>query len=70
MTAADEAEHPCLFRADLSETDLVTHSEDMCDAQLRLPNGVTDDCTREAGHAEEHYSFSGDPRYEIVWPRS
>ena len=42
--------------------------EDQCDQILELPNGRKHFCIRPRNHTGQHYSFSGDPRYEIVWP--
>jgi hypothetical protein len=58
-----------LLRPDVDSLDLISQQpEGHCDAELRLENGLKHLCTRPPGHKGQHYSFSGDPSYEIVWP--
>ena len=57
-----------LLRPDLDALDLVSQDEETCDAELELANRLKHYCTRPKGHTGQHYSFGGDPSYEILWP--
>jgi hypothetical protein len=58
-----------LLRPELDFLDLVTQGEEDCPAKLHISHTAkTHDCTRPAGHSGQHYSFSGDNEYEIIWP--
>jgi hypothetical protein len=58
-----------LFRPGLSAEDfVVTVTGEQCNNVLELANGHRHYFTRIAGHEGQHYSFSGEPSYEVVWP--
>jgi hypothetical protein len=39
-----------------------------CDTKLKVSTGHFHDCTRPPGHRGQHYSFSVESDYEIIWP--
>ena len=57
-----------LLRKDLTFLDLIAQREEPCEARLEVTPGHIHDCTRPLGHSGQHYSFSGHPSYEIIWP--
>jgi hypothetical protein len=58
-----------LLRPELDYLDLVTQREEQCEAKLLIRDTTkTHDCTRPSGHPGQHYSFSGENEYEVIWP--
>lgn len=58
-----------LLRPGLEYLDLIYEGQDDgCDARLTVTPGHIHDCTRPPGHNGQHYSFSAESGYEIIWP--
>jgi hypothetical protein len=58
-----------LLRPELDYLDLIVQRGEECESRLRISGTTkTHDCTRPSGHSGQHYSFSGENEYEIIWP--